>query len=122
MTSETEQDSDTRQGIASDQLDYLRENPGTTAWVSVHTGRHPWVRWNPGTEHYEIAETSGVGGLEIEACGKGALLNLFAENPVDLKPCSEATYSPPEPGSRNVWEAAEEGGENVIYASSEAKP
>lgn len=104
------------QEIASDQLDMLREHPERCGWVSNHVGDHPWVRWNQDRGCYEIARTSGTGRLEVEGCDKRALLNLFAENPVHIIPLSEATYSPPEPGESNVWEAAEEDGEHVIHA------
>lgn len=99
------------QEIALDQLAYLRENPDTCAQVSVHVGRHPWVRWNG--EQYEIAEVSGVGNLEVEPCIADDLLNLFAENPVHVKPRAKATFSPPEPGAANIWDRVEADSEEV---------
>lgn len=104
------------QEIASDQLDRLEENPDRCAWLSVHAGRHPWVRYSPERQSYEIVEVSGVGNLEVEGCEKGGLLNLFAENPVDEIPLSDATFSPPKPGQSNVFEAVEQGSDCVIYA------
>jgi hypothetical protein len=99
------------QEIASDQLDGLKEHPDRTAQVSRHVGSHPYLRWNDDLGAFEIAETSGIGNVEVTACPKGDLLNLLAENPVDVKPISKATYSPPEPGTARIWESvdAEEG-------------
>lgn len=100
--------------IARDHLEYLEENPGVCASLSVHVGRHPYVRWNG--EAYEIAETSDIGRVEVVECDRDDLLNLFAENPVDMIPLSKAEISPPEPGRVSVWEYVDENGENVIRA------
>ena len=104
------------QEIASDQLDMLSENPERCAQVSVHAGRHPYVRWNDDVEAYEIAE-QGFSNLDVQTCTKDALLNLFAENPVDVMPLRKATYSPDEPGMNNVWKAIEVRDErdDIIY-------
>jgi len=113
------------QGIASDQLDSLQEHPERCGWLSVHAGRHPYVRYATDVQRYLIAEISGVGRVEIEAVEKNTLINLFAENPVDVIPVNKATFSSPRPGSRNVWEFAAEGGEHVRYANelaAEAEP
>lgn len=110
----------TKDEIASDLLDYLRENPDACAQVSVRVGRHPWVRWDSG--NYVIVEQSDIGNLQAESCPKEGLLNLFAENPVELYPASDATYSPPEPGEANVWKSIEEGAEHVRYVDPEVSP
>lgn len=107
------------QKIASDQLDYLRENESVCANISVRAGRHPWVRWNGSM--YEIVEkATRWGALEVTACEKDALLNLFAENPVHIKPAERATCSPPDSGRRNVWEMVDENGEHVTYTNPDA--
>ena len=105
------------QEIASDQLDQLRERVDRTAWVSVHAGRHPWVRYEPSIEMYEIAEVSGVGSIEVEAVEKAGLLNLFAENPVEIKPLTKALYSPPEPGRSHIWKAVDVRADEVKYVN-----
>lgn len=108
------------QEIESDQLDQLRENPDRCASISVRAGRHPWVRWNG--DAYEIAEM-GYSRLEVEVCTKDSLLNLLAENPVDIKPLSAAMYSPPDPGEANVWEHvdARDEHEHVVYTDRTEK-
>lgn len=94
------------QEIASEQLDALRNNPGRCAWLSVHAGRHPWVRWSEARGAYECVERSQIGNLEVNECSEDDLLNLFAENPVDIKPLS----------TTDVWEKVDDGHESVIYA------
>jgi len=110
---------DEQQEIASDQLDDLRENPQRCAWLSVHAGRHPYVAYSEEYETYVIVEITDYGAVEIEACTKDSLVNLFAENPVDIMPKSDADFSPMEAGRRNLWEYVEERGENVTVASPE---
>jgi len=105
------------QQIASDRLDELRENPQRTAQVSVHAGRHPYVRYEPPVEMYEIAEVSGVGNIEVTAVTKDDLLNLFAENPVEIKPLTQALYSPPEPGTSHIWKAVDVLADEVTYVN-----
>jgi len=107
------------QQIASERLDELQKHPQRTAQVSVHAGRHPWVRYEPPIEMYEIAEISGVGNIEVTACTKDELLNLFAENPVDVKPLRKALYSPPEPGQSHIWKAVDERVDEVMYTNPE---
>jgi len=105
------------QEIASDRLEELRENSARTACVSVRVGRHPYVRYNPEIGLFEIAEVSGVGNIEVEAVEADDLLNLFAENPVDIMPVAKATYSPPEPGTHHLWKAVDERTEEVKYVN-----
>jgi len=107
----------TETDIARDRLHELRNHPERTAQVSVHAGRHPWVRYEPSIDHYEIAEISGVGNIEVEAVTEDALLNLFAENPVVVKPMTKALYSPPEPGRSHVWKAVDERVDEVTYVN-----
>lgn len=107
------------QEIASDRLDELRERVDRTAQVSVHAGRHPWVRYEPPIGMYEIAEISDIGNIEVTACTKDDLLNLFAENPVEVKPLRKALYSPPEPGRAHIWKAVDERVDEVIYTNPE---
>ena len=109
------------QQIASDRLDELRENPQRTAQVSVHAGRHPWARFEPSIGMFEIAEISDIGNIEVTACAKDDLLNLFAENPVDVKPLTEALYSPPESGRAHVWKAVDERVDEVIYTNPDVE-
>lgn len=104
------------QEIASDQLDDLADNPDRCASISVRTGRHPWVVYSPTYDTHLIAETGGVGRLEVDTADKAALTDLFAENPVDIIPKTEAMFSPREPGRENVWEYFEARGENVLLA------
>lgn len=103
--------------IASEQLDSLRENSGRCAQVSKHAGEHPYVRWNNNINAYEIATVVGTGVVEVETCTKDALLTLFAENPVNMLPLSKATYSPPEPGTNNIWKATmvRDDRDDIIY-------
>lgn len=108
----------TAEEIASDQLDNLQENPDRCAWISVHAGRHPWVRWADDQDAYEFVELGHTGTPEVETCSRDALLNLFAENPVEIKPQSAAMFSPPEPGRENLWEYIEARGEHVTYTES----
>ena len=116
----TDTDAETTEtDIAADRLDELRKNPQRTASVSVHAGRHPWVRYEPDIGMFEIAEISGVGNIEVTACTEDDLLNLFAENPVDVKPLTQALYSPPEPGTAHVWKAVDERVDEVIYTNPE---
>jgi len=98
---------DEQEAIAGDLLDQLREHPERTAHLSVRVGRHPYVRWNPDVGAYEIAER-GHTGLEVEQTTKAALMHLFAENPVHLKPVAAATYASGRPGEANVWTAVDE--------------
>lgn len=116
-TQNSNNDYSAEQGIASDQLDQLRKRPDRTANISVHAGRHPWVRYNPDIGMYEIAEVSGIGNIEVEACDKDGLINLFAENPVDIKPLTKALYSPPEPGTAHVWKAVDIHADEVNYVN-----
>jgi len=108
---------DEEQQIASDRLDELQKNPQRTASVSVRAGRHPWVRYEPSIGMYEIAEISGVGNIEVTACTKDELVNLFAENPVDVRPLTKAQYSPPEPGQSHIWKAVDERVDEVTYTN-----
>lgn len=110
---------DEREAIAGDLLDHLREHPARTAQVSVRVARHPYVRWNPDVGAYEIAER-GHTGLEVEQTTKAALLHLFAENPVHLKPVATATYSTERPGEANVWTAVDERHTDVTYITDSA--
>ena len=105
------------QEIASDRLDELRERVDRTAQVNVHAGRHPWVRYEPSIELYEIAEVSDIGNVEVTACTKDSLINLFAENPVSIKPLTKALYSPPEPGRSHLWKAVDIRADEVIYTN-----
>lgn len=104
-----------RQKIASEQLDQIRVHPEWYAHVSRHAGRYPEVRWSENREMYEIAETTKWGAVEVEECIKDDLLNLFAENPVEIRPLGEAMYSPKTGGKANLWHHVATGHENVTY-------
>lgn len=101
----------TRTEIAMDQLEYLREKDGVCAQVSISAGCHPWYRWNG--EAYEVAETMGYGKLEVDVVHGSTINHIFAENPVEIMPVEEATFSTPEPGRANVWDRVEADGEEV---------
>jgi len=111
---------DEAQKIADDQLKQLKDHPERCAQVSVHTGRHPWVRYHAGVESFLIVDTTKFGALEVEGCSKESLINLFAENPVEILPADEALFSPPEPGRREVWEYIVGGGEEVTTTNQVA--
>lgn len=104
---------DKTQEIASDLLDYIAEKDGVCLDVSVHAGRHPYIRKHG--DLYEIVETSGYGRVEVTACDKDALLNLVAENPANVIPDEDATFSPKESGRANIWEYIESGSDEVVY-------
>jgi hypothetical protein len=105
------------QQIAADQLEQLREHPERTARISVRAGRHPWVRYEPPIGMFEIAEVSEIGNIEVEAVEKDALVNLFAENPVNIKPLTAALFSPPQPGRHHLWKHVDERLDCVTYVN-----
>lgn len=107
----TEADAVTRCEIAMDQMEYLREKDGVCAQVSIAAGQHPWVRWNG--EKYEVAEVMGYGTLEVDVVSGESLINIFTDNPVEMMPVEEATFSPEEPGRANVWDRVDADGEEV---------
>jgi hypothetical protein len=70
--------------IALDMLEYLRDNPNVCAWLSIHAGNHPYVRWSDDAEAYLHVRTKGYGEIEVQKISGASLTDTFAENPIDL--------------------------------------
>lgn len=94
--------------IAVDMLKYLRENEHVCAWLSIHTGNHPYIRWDG--DQYLMAENVGYGEIEVQAVSGETLTPLFADNPIDLIPLQEATDG----NGDQIWKRVKENDEGVI--------
>jgi len=97
----------TQTKIANDMLRYLRNNRDVCAWLSIHAGHHPYVRWDG--DHYVVAENMGYGEVEVQYVSGQSLINKFAENPIDLIPVEKPTDGNGDP----LWDVVDENGEQV---------
>ena len=93
--------------IAIDMLEYLRENPQVCAWLSIHVGNHPYVRWDG--DQYLVAENVGYGEIEVQQVSGESLTETFAENPIDLIPLQEATDN----SGNELWKRVKENDDKV---------
>jgi len=104
MASDDRGESITAADIAGDQMDYLREQSGVCADVSIVAGNQPWIRFHGG--EWQYAKFGDNGRIEGKTLDAETVQRLFAENPVRLEPVSEAFRW--RPADRTVWEHAAE--------------
>lgn len=103
-----DRDGPTDRTIAADLVDYLRDNPGVCADISVHAGRFPWVRHRDGEFQYARYGQQGraKGRVAGTVLDEDDVVDLFAKNPVNLVPVDEAYLW--SPSTKTVWEDAAE--------------
>jgi len=97
-------DQPTRETIANDLVDYLRENPGVCASVSVGMSDHPWIRYRDG--EWQAASYADIDRIDSRVVDEERVVSLIEANPTNLIPCHEAYRW--KPADQTVWEDAAE--------------
>jgi hypothetical protein len=105
---------------AVDQLQGLRKRLDRTIRVVGDSPEETWVRYEPAIEMFEIARVSEIGNIEVEAVEINALINLFAENPTDVKPLTKAFYDHEEHGRCHLWKLVDERYDVVQYVNPQS--
>lgn len=93
----------THESIAADLAEYVREHPGVCADVSVSAGNHPWVRFTD--DEWRLARYGHMDRVEGAVLDEEDVIELFAVNPVNIIPTSEAFLLQ---SDDTVWEDADE--------------
>lgn len=109
LTADKHEERISHEDIARHQLQYLRDHPGACADLSIHVGHHPLVRWDG--DQFEVAERMDYGEIEVQYFAEDALVTMFADNPVNIRPLEDATGLGSD--DRTIWERVEENGEKV---------
>lgn len=80
----------TKESIATDQMQYLKDNRDVCAKVCIHAGNHCMIRYHAG--EWEYLTTGEWREKHFHRVSPSTVRHIFAKNTVQLLPTSDAKW------------------------------
>ena len=105
MRSKTETEKEIDKQIATDTVEYLRNNNDVCVNIS-HNARHPYIRFN--NDEWEYAYFGKYNKIEGETLTADEVVDLISENPTEIVPLQKPKKKRHNSSSKTLWKMADE--------------